>query len=262
MHGGTIDTVVVQEYRDSRRKDGGNVGGTRSDPGMTTSVSLFQGFELRSGGVRRELPANAQRLVAFLALDRRPRSRATVAGVLWRDSSEERAASSLRTALWRARAMAADVIVAGRNDLQLGPEVTVDVGEMIGTARQVSLGVGALGPGEVVDRLVGDLLPDWGDDWLVIERERVRQIQLHCLEQLCVELAEAGETARAIEAGLAAVAAEPLRESAHRALIKAHLAEGNMVEAVRQYDALRSVLNECLGIEPGEQARALVSPHR
>ena len=46
----------------------------------------------------------------------------------------------------------------------------------------------------------------------------------------------------ALEAALAAVAGEPLRESAHRVLIKAHLAEGNVSEAIRQYHFYRTLL--------------------
>ena len=73
----------------------------------------------------------------------------------------------------------------------------------------------------------GELLPHWYDDWVVIERERFRQLRLHALDALCESLAAAGRYAAAVEAGRASVAAEPLRESAHRLLIQAHLAEGN-----------------------------------
>jgi DNA-binding SARP family transcriptional activator len=50
------------------------------------------------------------------------------------------------------------------------------------------------------------------------------------------------------------VAVEPLRESAHRALIGAHLAEGNRVEALRQLARLRHLLREELGVEPSLRA--------
>jgi DNA-binding SARP family transcriptional activator len=53
-----------------------------------------------------------------------------------------------------------------------------------------------------------------------------------------------------------------LRESAHRVLIRAHLAEGNLGEAVRQYDFFAGVLHESLGIAPTDALRTLVSPCR
>ena len=80
-----------------------------------------------------------------------------------------------------------------------------------------------------------DLLPDWNEDWVLIERERFRQARLHALEALCDRFSEAGRMMPAIQAGLAAVTADPFRESAHRALIRTHLREGNRSEALRQY---------------------------
>jgi DNA-binding SARP family transcriptional activator len=85
---------------------------------------------------------------------------------------------------------------------------------------------------------------------------------MHSLEALCVRLTKAGRHALAIDAGLAAVACEPLRESAQRVLIEAHLAEGNVFEAVRQYDSFRALLRESLRIEPSAALRELVRPCR
>jgi DNA-binding SARP family transcriptional activator len=104
----------------------------------------------------------------------------------------------------------------------------------------------------------GEILPDWYDDWLVIERERFRQLRVHALERLCDRLTAAGRFAEAVDAGLAAVESEPLRESAHRALIRTHLAEGNACEALRQYRAFRELLRRELGLRPSELMEALV----
>jgi DNA-binding SARP family transcriptional activator len=103
----------------------------------------------------------------------------------------------------------------------------------------------------------GELLPDWYDDWVVIERERFRQARLHALEALCYGLARRGRYDKAIELGLTAVADEPLRESAHRAVMRAHLAEGNRVEALRQYQLCRRFLRERLGFEPSAETQRL-----
>ena len=98
----------------------------------------------------------------------------------------------------------------------------------------------------------GEILPDWYEDWVLIEREHFRQLRLHALEALCVELTAAGRFAEAAEAGLAAVEGEPLRESAHRALIGTYLAEGNPGEAIRQYQFFGRCLQDQLGLEPSE----------
>lgn len=53
---------------------------------------------------------------------------------------------------------------------------------------------------------------------------------------------------------------EPLRETAHRTLIEAHLAEGNWSEARRQFRECRRLLREELGVEPSESTRRLIKP--
>ena len=119
------------------------------------------------------------------------------------------------------------------------------------------------GDAEVADedvRLVvesGELLPDWYDDWVMIERERLRQLRLHALEIVCRRLAAMRLFGPAVDAGLAAVLDEPLRESAQRALIEAHLAEGNRSEAIRQYNSYRERLYTELRLEPSPGLRRL-----
>lgn len=104
-----------------------------------------------------------------------------------------------------------------------------------------------------------DLLPGWYDDWVLLERERVRQRLLHALEALSRQLGRAGRHAEAVESALVAVGAEPLRESAQRALIEAHLAEGNLIEAMRTYDAYRELTRRELGVDPGRELSDLIA---
>ena len=56
---------------------------------------------------------------------------------------------------------------------------------------------------------------------------------LHALEALSRALTIMGRYGEAVEAALTAIVAEPLRESAQRALLEAHLAESNLIEARR-----------------------------
>ncbi|HSI81490.1 MAG TPA: BTAD domain-containing putative transcriptional regulator [Solirubrobacterales bacterium] len=213
-------------------------------------LALLNGFELRAAGERVELPASAQRLLAFLALQHRPVQRVYVAGVLWTDSSEERSLANLRSTLWRLRRPARPIVTAHAGLLQLPAEVTVDVEQLARLARDILEGRIECAQAKIESLLEGDLLPDWYEDWVVMERERLRHLRLHALEALCVRLAQAGNHWYAIEAGLAAVRADQLRESAHRALIEAYLAEGNTAEAVRDYRSFRALLRRELGLEP------------
>ena len=61
-----------------------------------------------------------------------------------------------------------------------------------------------------------------------------------------------------MEAAIAAIAAEPLRESAQRALIEAHLGEGNWVEAHRGFVTYRDLLRRELGVSPSHELASFV----
>jgi DNA-binding SARP family transcriptional activator len=214
-------------------------------------VRLLGGFLLLLGGTSVELPVSSQRLVAFLALHDGPVGRARVAGSLWPEKTEERAAANVRSALWRLNSCGAPVVDSRRCHLLLQDHVAVDLHAVDRWARSHT-GERAAGDrwADVAGVAHEELLPDWYDDWVVLERERVRQRVLHGLEAECLALATAGDYGHSIDLGLVAIAADPLRESAQRAVITAHLAEGNRVEAFRQFDRYRRLLETELGIEP------------
>lgn len=220
-------------------------------------LMLLDGFELRCCGEPFSLPMAAQRVVCFLALRHQPLHRAFVAGSLWFGGSESDAQASLRSALWRVRHdCSAPVVCASRTHVQLAPHVTVDVREQITAAHQAldrSIGLDAID----LHVLEGELLPDWYDDWIVFERERLRQLRLHALESVALQLCEDGRYGDAVEAIFAALRGDELRESAHRNLIRIHLAEGNRAEAVRDLERYRHSVRG-LGIDPSPELEALV----
>jgi DNA-binding SARP family transcriptional activator len=107
-----------------------------------------------------------------------------------------------------------------------------------------------------------ELLPGWYDDWVLVERERMRHRVLHALEALSRLLRSAGRCAEAVEVALMAVNAEPLRESAQRELLESHLAEGNWVEGRRSYQSYCDRLSRELGVCLGDALGALLGPRR
>jgi len=220
---------------------------------------LLRGFELRWRNEPIAVPVSSRRLLAFLALQDRPLHRAHVAGRLWPDTPELKAAANLRTVLWRLRRPGLDLITCGATHLALHGWVWVDVRALERLAHRLlrdPLGVdlAAIDP----RAWAGELLPDLWDSWLVFERERLRQLSLHTLEALCRRCIDAGHIAQAVSAGMAAVQTEPLRESANRLLIQAHLAEGNLSEAVRHYMRYRDLLRRELRLEPSTFLSALI----
>ena len=223
-----------------------------------TVVGLLHGFELSHRGRTVGLPHSAERLVALLAIQQRPVRREWVAGTLWLNSSQEHANGSLRTTLWRLDRPLRGLVQTTATQLSLRPGVAVDSRAMAASAYRV-LQRGA-GSDELASLTVGgDLLPDWYDDWVVMERERLRHLRLRALETLCVKLARSGRGSDAAEAGLAAVAGEPLRESAQRALIIAYLAEGNSCDALRQYQIFRDMLRRDLDLAPSPALQRMIA---
>lgn len=221
---------------------------------------LLNGFSLFLAEDRIRLPLHAQRVLAFLALAQQDGvkcSRDIIVGRLWADSTVEHAHGSLRTALWRIRSAHAGVLSVGRSELGLCPDVLVDLQQCRDQATRLLSEGAELAAGDINSSpLTGDLLPAWDEDWLLVERERLRQLQLHALEALAVRLRRLGRYPEAIDAALRAKALEPLRESVHAVLIDVCLDEGNVAAAheyLRQYSTL---LDAELGLRPSPQLHA------
>ena len=219
---------------------------------------LFDGFVLHEGKLHLILPPLGQRLIAFVAL-RRTVSRDEVRCALWPDISVDRAGARLRTILWRLSEPGRGVLKTGNDQLYLAENIDVDVRNWMALASQVidkpsSVATMNLAP----LRQCGDLLPGWYDDWVLFERERARQLQLHVLETVADELIGLGRPAAALDFAMRALQMEELRESAHRLVIRVHLAEGNVCEARRQFERCQRILRNELGIHPSDQLRELI----
>jgi DNA-binding SARP family transcriptional activator len=225
-------------------------------------IVLLGGFGLFCGHALLRVPRASQRLVAFLALQRGMVRRTAVAGSLWPDASEDRACCNLRQTLARLQRTAGKALAASKTELGLAEGVTVDICHARALARQLldpavtpeqpDLGTAAVGV------LSAELLPDWDDDWVLLEAEDWRQLRLHGLEALAGRLAAAGRCGEAAGAAGAAVRADPLRESARASLIRVHLAEGNQSEALREFARYQALLQGDLGLAPTPRLRGLV----
>jgi DNA-binding SARP family transcriptional activator len=200
-----------------------------------------------------ELPPAGERLLAFLALQRHPVARHRVAGVLWPEVPEPRALASLRSTIWKLKRNA-DPIVEVRDDrLGIAPSVVVDTDDFSDRSLRIIDDAPLDLRGLRTASFGAELLPDWYDDWVVFERERLRQLALHALEALSRRYLAAEQYAKAIEAAVVAVSLEPLRESAHTCLIDAHLAEGNLSEALGRFRAYTRLLEGELGVAPSDR---------
>jgi DNA-binding SARP family transcriptional activator len=215
-------------------------------------------------GVRLRLRGREQRLVALLAV-RGPMSRSAVAGTLWPEVSEERARTSVRSAVWTLSGLAPHLLTTG-TELALAPDVQVDATQLLATARAV------LGGTVAPDRLplpahellpggtcTAPLLASWNDDWVVVERERFEQLRLLVLDALCTWWLTRGDAVRAEVFAREAVSVDPLRESAQRRLVEVYLSAGDVAAALTQFHTFRALLADELGLSPTPLMSALVT---
>lgn len=225
-------------------------------PGTSAELRLLGGFSLHVSGSPVALPMHSRRVLAYLSLDHVQSfscDRGVLAERLWPDAETERSRASLRTALWRIRQVSPQLVLVQPETVRLGQGVGVDVHRFR----------------HIADRMIGDLdahttesarvvagstelLPGWDESWLVLAREQLRQARLHALEASAAYLRRARRFPEAIDAMLDVIAEEPLRESAHTALIDAYLSEGNASEALRQFDRFAALLWYELGIRPSD----------
>jgi DNA-binding SARP family transcriptional activator len=257
---------VVDSHRASLRRcvtgeDNPSLQARASPPAseaVSVALQLLGPFGLRIDDRVVSLPPHVQRLVAFLAVHERPLHRAYVAGRLWIDKSQAQANGCLRTTLWRLQRLQSPIVEVSTTHLSLHPAVTVDTRQLASSARRALKGESLAG--EDVDRLVGadDLLVDCYEDWVLDERDRLRQEVVLALEAGSLQLLAERRNAEAVLTASAAMSGDRLRESAVRVLIEAHSATGNIAEALQRYDAFRTELGARLQLEPSGQLTRLI----
>lgn len=215
------------------RGDNHTLHGKTGDPGI--SLELLESFTLVVRG--REVPVSdgSQRLVALLALKGRPLRRSLIAGTLWPEKAESRAIANLRSSLWRLHGASpglVDAIVCTGSSLMLNPGVELDVTAIERQGWALLDGGTAAYDRQApdlhsLDLFSRELLPGWYEDWVIVERERLTQLQIRFLEALVTTYRDRGDSARAVDLAMRLVAKDPLREPSQQALVRALLAEGD-----------------------------------
>jgi DNA-binding SARP family transcriptional activator len=208
----------------------------------------------------------AQNLLAYLALNRgKECSSEHLQEIFWPDSDSDKQAQNLRRAVADIRHVLEDgvelgsVVVTRRNFVSLNTAaICSDVDrfvELTTTAQdQESLA-------EAVALYSGPLLAPVNDSWPLVDRLEFEERFAQVVTSFCKQKTDGGAFTTAIRIARSAVAAAPLREDIHVALISAYRRAGMEPEAIRQYEELERILNDAWGERPSERARlALMDP--
>jgi DNA-binding SARP family transcriptional activator len=232
--------------------------------GEALTVRLLGELDLRLGDI--PLPplesARAESLLAYLLIHRgAPQPRQRLAFLLWPDSTEAQARTNLRHVLHKLRRALPDAdrylaitprTLGWRPDAPLRLDLAA-FEEALARADEAADSVEDLEA--AVAAYAGDLLEGNYDEWLLEERERLRDRHRGALDRLSLLLAQRGDTARAIVHAERLLRHEPLREGTCRLLMRLHDARGERARALRVYHACAAALERDLGVEPSERTR-------
>jgi predicted ATPase/DNA-binding SARP family transcriptional activator len=230
-------------------------------PVKVLHIRLLGDFSLVYGDepVRTINTARLQSLLAYLVLHRdAPQPRYHVAFQLWPASREAQALTNLRKLFYELRQALpeADYILrADTHTLQWLPDAafTLDVADFENGVAQAA-SVQALRDAVALYR--GDLLPSCYDDWILPERERLRQAYAEAIERLVALLEDEHDYRAALGCAERLLRLDPLREATYRSLMRLHALSGDGTGVARVYRACSTVLQRELGVEPSAKTRA------
>ncbi len=183
--------------------------------------------------------------------------------MLWGGMREPQARNGLRQAIFALRkavGVEPPALVIDGQTVALSPTaVDVDVVEF---ERQVAEGTpaaleraAALYRGDLLDGLALQEAPF--EEWLLAERERLRELALEAQAKLFHHQRTTGATEAALQTALRLLALDPLQEPVHRALMRLYVDLGRRASALRQYQICIGVLQRELSVEPETTTRQL-----
>jgi DNA-binding SARP family transcriptional activator len=233
----------------------------------TLFIRLLGALDLRVGA--NPLPAlesaRAESLLAYLLLHREaPQPRQRLAFLLWPDSTERQARTNLRHLLHTLRRALPDCdrfidvqprTLQWRTDAPFWLDVALFEESLSKAEVEREAGGDLTALRDAIELYTEDLLPTCYDEWLLDERERLRQRYLAALEHLVTSLAERGEHSQAIPYAERLVRHDPLHEETYRLLMKLYDASGDRARALRTYHVCATTLERELGVEPSAQTR-------
>lgn len=228
-------------------------------------VKLLGQFDVRQGGVPIPIPSRAsQSLFAYLLLTAgTEHRREKLAGLLWPNASEENARSNLRHELWRLRKAIETrsprkraVNYLSVDEISIAFDANSDYWLDTAFLQRIS----DASANDLIESLSvyrGELLPGFYDEWIVLERERLRAIFEQKMARLLDALIEEQRWRDVLDWGERWIALGQSPEPAYRALMTGHSAMGDMSKVASAFERCAQALRNDLGVEPSDQTRAL-----
>lgn len=234
-------------------------------------LRLLGAFSVEVDGKVIHLPRRkVQLLLAYLAIYPQAHPREHLAGLLWGDSTDQQARTSLRQSIAVLRKhIGSNIFLADRELVQLNPDypVWVDVRQFTNANYEFQIsnasnpvrpavpGISYFQP--AVDTHPGELLEGFYDDWILPLREHYRRLYLDALLNRVQELRARSEYDSAIESARRLLAADRANERAYQHLIFCFVALGNRRAALEAYEQCVRALEQDLEVGPSEETKGL-----
>jgi DNA-binding SARP family transcriptional activator len=221
--------------------------------GLLGIWSTWQGHPVRLA------TRSAFALLAFLAIEGRPRPREVIVANLWPEASSA-SSGALRQALWILRSTLAQ---AGAD-----PDAVIDSDvDAIGIREGVLIGVDAVRFEEhlrarpprleaAVATYRGELAEGSDLEYFAPERERLADLYEDALTAAALQRLASGVYRSAHDAALELLRRNPFREEAHVVLMEIYGHVGSRSQVSRQYRRLRALLSSELGVDPLPETEA------
>lgn len=230
---------------------------------MGLSLKLLGEFAVRDQtGKALSLPTRKTRaLLAYLAANAgRPQLRDRLMALLWSDRGEQQARHSLNQALTSIRRLgnAAGVTLLhgdGERVTLLADMLAIDLANFRDKLADDPAGAAVLYEGPFLD---GTTIPDPAfEDWLTAIRSELHNNACDALSRAADQATKIADTANGIDLLRRLVALDPLREEAHRRLMKSLYDNGDRAGALSQYQTCADILKKELQVEPDTVTKAL-----
>jgi DNA-binding SARP family transcriptional activator/TolB-like protein len=226
---------------------------------MTLVLNLFGGFRLiHQNGQPVVLTERARALLAYLAVAESPVRRQAIAELLSDAGSEQEQRTSLRQTLYLLRKATAESIIVSSSDggLQLNAELAeADVHlfkrALTNPDRDSLQAAVEIYRGRFLDGVKSP--SSTFEEWLQARRAEYLEHALEAFLKLSDLDATAGAHAGALVYARRALTLDPLREDAHRRVMRTLVSLGQRANALRHYETARQLLADELGVTPEEK---------
>jgi DNA-binding SARP family transcriptional activator len=217
---------------------------------------------LLNGQVVDSLRRKNRALLYYSAAQGGKSTREKLLSFFWPDHERSTAQPILRTMIHDLRKFLGEAIEVDDQNIALGPGTSIDVQDFSRAVQSTLADVQKLT--EALSLYKGDFLDGFSlsdspqfDDWVSSERERYQLMAMHGLADLSHRHEAKRNYSAALEFARRALAFNPFQENVQRDVMRLLYLNGDRAGVIQEYEALRKLMDEELGVPPMPETRAL-----